>query len=271
MAVCRLCPHGCEIPEGQRGFCLARANRGGELVAESFGRVTSMALDPIEKKPLRHFCPGSLILSLGSYGCNFRCAFCQNHAISTREAPWQSVPPEEVAALSLRRAPEGNIGVAFTYNEPLIGYEFVRECAGLIRAQGQRNVLVTNGFLNPEPFRALLPLIDAMNIDLKGFTSRFYEDVHGGLEAVKAAIAAAAQACHVEVTTLIIPGKNDRAEEMESLTEWLAGIDRAIPLHITRFFPRHKMSGTPPTPVAALRLLAGVAEKRLQHVYVGNC
>jgi pyruvate formate lyase activating enzyme len=256
---------------GKRGMCIARLNKDGELYAESFARVTSISLDPIEKKPLRHFHPGSLILSLGSYGCNFRCDFCQNHEISMGEAQWQAIQPEEVAALSLRYASEGNIGVAFTYNEPLIGYEYVRECAALIHGQGQKNVLVTNGFINPEPLEALLPLIDAMNIDLKGFTAQFYKDIRGKLEAVKATIAAASHACHVEVTTLVIPGKNDSAAEMESLAKWISSVDQGVPLHITRFFPRHRMSALPPTPLSTLLALTDIAKKHLPYVHLGNC
>jgi len=179
--------------------------------------------------------------------------------------------PEEVAALSDRYATQGNIGAAYTYNEPLVGYEFVRECAFLIHRQGQQNVLVTNGYINPEPLKSLLPFIDAMNIDLKAFVPQFYQDIHGGLEIVKDTIAMAAQSCHVEVTTMIIPGKNDSAEEIESLAEWLSSVSKTIPLHITRFFPRYKMSTKMPTPLSILRSLADIAEKHLQHVHLGNC
>lgn len=268
---CLLCPHGCMIPMGKRGMCIARLNREGKLYAESFGRITSISLDPIEKKPLLHFHPGSRILSLGRYGCNFRCSFCQNHEISMREAQWKFIAPEEVAALSLQYAPKGNIGVAFTYNEPLIGYEYVRECAALIRGQNQRNVLVTNGFINQKPLKALLPLFDAMNIDLKGFSSRFYKELQGELDVVKKTIAAAAQACHVEVTALVIPGKNDGTEEMESLAKWLSRVDKTIPLHVTRFFPQYKMSDLMPTPLSTLRALADIAKGYLQYVHLGNC
>ena len=268
---CNLCPHNCRIPSGKHGFCIARTNQNGVLIAESFGRVTSISLDPIEKKPFRHFHPGSTILSLGSYGCNFRCSFCQNHEISMQVAKWRSMKPEEVAALSFQYASQGNIGAAFTYNEPLIGYEFVRECASLIKGQGQHSVLVTNGFVNTGPLIALLPLISAVNIDLKAFSSQFYKNIMGKLEVVKATIAIAAQTCHVEVTTLIIPGKNDSSEEMRSLAEWLSSVDAAIPLHITRFLPRYKMSALNPTPLSTLHSLSGIAGKYLQYVYTGNC
>lgn len=268
---CLLCPHGCVIAPGKKGMCGARVNRGGELYAENYGRVTSLALDPVEKKPLYHFHPGGMILSLGSYGCNLRCPFCQNHEISMQEAPWREMRPEEVASLSLALAAKGNIGAAYTYNEPLIGYEFVRDCAALIRRQGQKNALVTNGFLREAPLRELLPLIDAMNIDLKSFSPGFYREIRGELEAVKAVIALAAGACHLEVTTLVIPGKNDSEEETEALAAWLAGVDPNIPLHLSRFFPRYKLLDTPPTPVAAIRRLAKIAGKHLRYVYAGNC
>jgi pyruvate formate lyase activating enzyme len=186
------------------------------------------------------------------------------------EAPWQALAPEEAAALSLQYAPRGNIGLAYTYNEPLIGYEFVRACAELVQGQKQENVLVTNGLIRPEPLKALLPLISAMNIDLKGFTPQFYRDIGGQLEAVQATIAAAAQACHVEVTTLIIPGQNDSPQEMDAMAAWLKGISPGIPLHITRFFPRYKMRDSLPTPPETLRRLAEIAGRHLRHVHLGN-
>jgi len=240
-------------------------------MAESYGRITSMALDPIEKKPLARFHPGSRILSLGSYGCNFRCGFCQNHEISMEEAGYRKLSPGQVSAASGELAAEDNIGVAYTYNEPLIGYEFVRDCAALIAAQGQKNVLVTNGFVCREPLVELLPLIHAMNIDLKSFTPAFYEEIGGKLEDVQCTIRHAASCCHVEVTTLIIPGKNDSVQEMGELSRWLAGIDKDIPLHISRFFPAHKLRDIPPTPVETIYRLVGTARESLRYVYPGNC
>ena len=268
---CLLCPHLCVVMPGKYGACAARVNKDGEFYAAAYGRVTALALDPIEKKPLRRFHPGSMILSLGSYGCNFHCQFCQNHSISMGEAPWRDMTPEEVAALSLEFAPRGNIGLSYTYNEPLIGYEFVKDCAVLIREQGQKNVLVTNGFINTEPLLELLPIIDAMNIDIKCFTADYYKALGGDLDSVKATVETVTGACHVEVTTLIIPGKNDSAGEMESLAKWLAGIDRDITLHITRFFPQYKMLDAQPTPLATLNAVADAAKKHLRHVHLGNC
>lgn len=268
---CRLCPHHCRIPPDGRGRCGVRRNRDGTLLAESYGRVTAMALDPIEKKPLARFHPGSRIFSLGSYGCNFRCGFCQNHEISMKEADYRAFSAEQVSATSKELAAKGNIGVAYTYNEPMIGYEFVRDCAMLIAAQGQKNVLVTNGFICREPLAALLPLTHAMNIDLKSFTPAFYGEIGGKLEDVQRTIRLAVPRCHVEVTTLIIPGKNDSIQEMRALSRWLAGIDADIPLHISRFFPAYKLRDIPATPVETIHRLMEAARESLRYVYPGNC
>ncbi|HPE16620.1 MAG TPA: radical SAM protein, partial [Oscillospiraceae bacterium] len=210
-AVCPICPHHCALEEGQTGLCRARTNTGGVVTANNYARLTSLALDPIEKKPLRRFYPGSSILSAGSYGCNLRCPFCQNCEISMADAGIQTVTvqPEELVRRALALVPRGNIGLAFTYNEPLVGYEYVRDCARLAHEAELKTVLVTNGTVCREPLLALLPDIDAMNIDLKGFTQRFYDLVGGDLETVREAIALSASRCHVEVTTLIIPGEND--------------------------------------------------------------
>lgn len=268
---CRLCPHRCRIPPESRGLCKARRNRGGTLLAESYGKVTAMALDPIEKKPLARFHPGSKILSLGSYGCNFRCGFCQNHEISMGEAGYRELSPEQVAAASRELAEKGSIGVAYTYNEPMIGYEFVRDCAARVAAQGQKNVLVTNGFVCREPLAELLPLIHAMNIDLKSFSPAFYEDIGGRLEDVRSTIRLAASGCHVEITTLIIPGRNDGLQEIRALSRWLAEISADIPLHVTRFFPAYKLRDIPATPVETIYRLAEAARESLRYVYPGNC
>jgi len=268
---CGLCPHCCKIPPGKKGRCGVRHNQNGTLIAKSYGRVTGMALDPIEKKPLYHFHPGAKILSLGSYGCNFRCGFCQNHEISMQKAAFRELSPEEVAATSRETTSKGNIGVAYTYNEPLIGYEFVEDCARLIAGQGQKNVLVTNGFVCSEPLERLLPFMHAMNIDLKSFRPAFYREIGGRLEDVQRTIALAASRCHVEVTTLVIPSKNDSPEEMQSLSGWLATINRNIPLHISRFFPAHKLRDIPATPKETIDRLVEVARQSLSYVYPGNC
>ena len=286
MARCDVCFRRCDIPEGRRGFCGARACAGGEVVAENYGRITALALDPIEKKPLRRFHPGGMILSVGSYGCNLRCPFCQNHDISwSAEAMRQAdrarrATPEALVEAALELRSRGNIGLAFTYNEPLIGWEFVRDAARLSHRAGLVNVLVTNGTAQGHVLEALAPHIDAMNIDLKGFTKRYYDEVLGGsFEMVRAFIARAAQLCHVELTTLIVPGENDSEEEMRALSAWVAGltdadgraVGREIPLHISRFFPRFQMTDRGPTDVGRVYRLAQVARERLAHVYTGNC
>jgi len=268
---CGLCPHCCKIPPDKKGRCGVRHNQNGTLIAKNYGRVTGMALDPIEKKPLYHFYPGTKILSLGSYGCNFHCGFCQNHEISMQKAAFRELSPEEVAATSSEATSKGNIGVAYTYNEPLICYEFVEDCARLIAKQGQKNVLVTNGFVCSEPLGRLLPFIHAMNIDLKSIRPAFYREIGGHLEDVQRTIAFAASRCHVEVTTLIISGKNDSPEEMKSLSGWLATINRDIPLHISRFFPAHKLRDIPATSIGTIDRLVEVAQQNLRNVYPGNC
>ena len=179
--------------------------------------------------------------------------------------------PEQLAGKAAELRPRGNIGVAYTYNEPLVGYEYVRDCAGLIREQGMANVLVTNGTIEEAPWRALLPLIDAANIDLKGFTPEWYRKLGGDLETVKRSISLAAGQCHVEVTTLLVPGENDSVEEIRELAQWLASISPEIPLHLSRFFPRYQMADRPATPVEQVYRLAEAARGYLSYVYTGNC
>ena len=280
MAVCETCFRHCDLKEGQVGFCGGRVCRDGQVTAQNYGRLTALALDPIEKKPLARFHPGGLILSVGSYGCNLRCPFCQNHEISWSgealslggTAPY--VSPEELAETALRYRDRGNIGVAFTYNEPLIGWEYVRDTARLVREAGMVNVLVTNGTASLPVLDELAPYVDAMNIDLKGFSDAYYENVLSGSRTMTMEfIARAAQVCHVELTTLIVPGENDSEEEMRALARWVAGLKdgETIPLHVTRFFPRFRMTDRGPTPVRDLYRLAGAAGEYLNYVYTGNC
>ena len=246
------------------------------MVDANYGRITSLALDPIEKKPLARFRPGSKVLSVGSYGCNLRCPFCQNASIACAgesDVPWREVTPAELVDAAASLVPEGNVGLAFTYNEPLVGYEFVRDCAALAHERGLASVLVSNGMVNPGPLAELAGLIDAANIDLKGFTQEFYDQVGGDLAAVKRTIAtlAADPGCHLEVTTLIVPGMNDDAAQVDAMAAWLASLDPGITYHVTRFFPCHRMADAAPTPVADVRALAAVARRHLRHVVVGNC
>lgn len=279
-AQCEVCFRQCRLEEGQTGFCGARENRGGMIIPKSYGQLTAIALDPIEKKPLARFFPGSMILSVGSYGCSMACPFCQNHEIA-RPAdvpPTQYVIPEELAKAAVRLKRQGNIGVAYTYNEMTTAYEYIRDTAKLIRAQGMKNVLVTNGNVRAEVLKTFLPYIDAMNVDLKCFSEKAYREVlSGDLPTVKEFIRLAAEAehCHVELTTLIVPGMNDAEEEMREACRWIAslagGAGRKIPLHVTRFFPRFRMSGGRPTPVRTVYRLADVARETLEYVYTGNC
>ena len=272
--ICKLCFHHCDLSEGQTGFCRARVRRDGAIVPLNYGKMTCLALDPIEKKPLRRFHPGSRILSVGSFGCNLRCPFCQNHEISMSrdgELEMAEVSPEALADKALELKGDSNIGVAYTYNEPLIGYEYVRDCAALVHERGMVNVLVTNGTIEEAPWRELLPLIDAANIDLKGFTPEWYRRLDGDLETVKRTISLAAKQCHVEVTTLLVPGENDSEEEIRNLAQWLASVDGDIPLHLSQFFPCYQMMDKPPTPVEQVYRLADVAREYLSFVYTGNC
>jgi len=220
-AVCSLCPHACRLHPGETGFCRTRANRAGTIRPLNYGRFTSLALDPIEKKPLYHFHPGSFILSVGSFGCNLACPFCQNASIATADASaaTEDISPARLAALAgelSRRAP-GNIGVAFTYNEPLLSFEYIMDAAPLLHAANLAVVLVTNGTICAEPLARLLPHVDAMNIDLKGWQEDFYRWVGGDLGTVRETIEhAVTHGVHVEVTTLIIPGRNDSAADMDA-------------------------------------------------------
>lgn len=275
-AVCPVCPHLCRLAEGELGFCRARRAEGGRVVDENYGRVTSLALDPIEKKPLARFMPGSKVLSVGSYGCNLRCGFCQNASIAwagSEDIPYREIMPEELVQLTIGTKPEGNVGIAYTYNEPLVGYEYVRDCSKLAHENDLVNVLVSNGMINPGPLSELLSLIDAANIDLKGFSQGFYDMVDGSLDCVKATIEAFAKEspCRLEVTTLVIPGLNDNPEEIQAAAQWLASLDDDIVYHITRFFPCHHFSDRHPTPVADVYALANIARKHLTNVYTGNC
>ena len=283
MAKCEVCFRHCELKEGQTGFCGARICAGGAVRAANYGRVTSLALDPIEKKPLRRFMPGSWILSVGSYGCNLRCPFCQNHEISwSAEAmrfadTAETITPEQLAETAVYYKRRGNVGVAYTYNEPLVGYEFVRDTGRLVKEAGMFNVLVTNGTAELSVLREIAPYIDAMNIDLKGFTDRYYRDVLGGDRGmVMRFIEQAVKTSHVELTTLIIPGENDSEEEMRRMCEWICSLSgivpgNKIPLHISRFFPRFHMTDKNATSVTKVYRLAEVAAEQLQYVYTGNC
>jgi pyruvate formate lyase activating enzyme len=265
---CALCPHACLIPPGRHGRCRVRFNRGGVLEMPFHGRLSSIAVDPIEKKPLYHFHPGQNILSVGFVGCSFRCPFCQNHRISQDTG----VPTREVSAgeLVAMAEQEGSFGIAYTYSEPLVHLEYVLEACRLARARGLKNVLVSNGFVNPQPAEELLGLLDAANIDLKSFNPEFYrQEIGGELEEVKRFLTQARGRIELEVTTLVIPGRNDGPEEMEAIAAFLAALDPAIPLHLSAYHPQYRYT-LPPTPAATVRRLAEVARRYLRYVYLGN-
>lgn len=279
MAVCDVCHNKCDISEGKTGACLARKCDGGKVVPANYGMITSIALDPIEKKPLNLFHPGSYVVSVGSYGCNLRCPFCQNHEISyglSEQLPCRYISPGELRDIAKEYEPQGNIGVAFTYNEPLIGYEYVVYTARLVHEAGMKTVLVSNGNASMRVCEEVSEHIDAMNIDLKGFTDEYYEKVlHGSRRMVMDFISHAATKCHLEVTTLVVPGYNDSDEEMERISGWIAGLDGGrgaenVALHISRYFPRFHLD-KPATDVEVIYHLAEVAGKNLKHVFTGNC
>lgn len=275
-AVCRICPHRCSLAEGAVGRCRARVARDGEVVSLNYGLATSLALDPIEKKPLARFHPGSTVLSVGSFGCNLSCPFCQNASIAQageHEVRCRRVEPDELVEQALRLVDRGCIGIAYTYNEPLVGFEFVRDCARLAHEAGLLNVVVSNGMICDEPLEELVPLIDAANIDLKGFSQDFYDLVGGEYLTIRRTIErlAAAPSCHLEVTTLVIPGLNDDVGQIADAARWLASLDPGITYHLTRFFPQHRMADRPPTPIATLREAAVSARRYLRYVRLGNC
>ena len=265
---CDLCPHRCSIAEGRRGICGVRQAQGGQIVLPFYGAASALAMDPIEKKPLYHFHPGSSILSIGFLGCSLRCPFCQNYEISqhtTRQT--RSVTPEELVAQANEA---GAVGIAYTYNEPTVHIEYVMEAAELARAAGLKNVLVTAGYLNPEPTDTLLDLIDAANVDLKTFQAdRYRGELGADLEPVLEFIRSAAERIHVEVTTLVVPDFNATEEEVERIAAFVAGCGQDIPLHLSAYFPHHKLR-TRPTEASEIERFVEVARKHLTYVYEGN-
>lgn len=265
---CVLCPHRCFIPNNRTGICMARKNVDGILYTMNYGEVTSYAMDPIEKKPFYHFYPGSEIFSIGTWGCNFKCTFCQNWTISQQKVLAENFDKEGIVEMAKA---ENSIGIAYTYNEPTIWYEFVYDTAKLAKENGLKNVLVTNGFISEEPLKEILPLIDAMNIDLKAGNESFYRELCSGqLPPVMRTIKIAFETgCHIELTTLIIPTLNDRQEELEGIVNWVASISDDIPLHFSRYFPQYKMD-LDPTPIETLLTAYEIGKKKLKYVYLGN-
>ena len=269
---CPVCPHGCSLKEGQTGLCRVRTASGGKVIDAAWGRISGLSMDPVEKKPLYHYYPGSAILSVGFYGCSFRCPFCQNHSISQNPGPpagrgEKILTPEALVDLALENR---SFGIAYTYSEPLVHLEYLLEACRLARRKGLKNVLISNGFINPEPAQELIPLLDAANIDLKSFNPDFYRrELKGELEPVLDFFRRAAGRIHLEATTLIIPGKNDSEEEMDALSGFLAGLDESIPLHLSAYYPQYRYT-LPPTPPETVLELVKIARRNLRYVYPGN-
>ena len=277
MVQCGVCPHACNVHPESLGVCGARSAEDGRSVSLNYGKATALALDPIEKKPLMHFHPGSMILSYGSYGCNLSCPFCQNSDIA-RMRGWspegcRDISPDKLVEKALQLQDRGNIGIAFTYNEPLVSPEYVRDTAKIARKKGLVNVVVTNGYTNETTLTDLLPYIDAFNIDLKSYSEEAYKKLGapGGLKTVKRSIELVAKSkAHLEVTTLVVPGFSDNPDNFEEQCSWLASLDPQIPLHISRFFPAYKMKDTPPTKIKLMQEFGRIARTHLTHVHAGN-
>lgn len=264
---CPVCPRHCQLQEGQAGFCRARANKEGRIESLTYGQAAAWHLDPIEKKPLYHFYPGKWIFSAGGYGCNLRCFFCQNYEISQRLAEGIQITPEQLAGLSREN---GSIGICFTYSEPLVWYEMIAETAPLVKKQGGKVVLVSNGIIEENYLDNLLPFLDAANIDIKGFSEEFYQKYTGGkLEWVLNTVKRLAGKVHTELTTLVIPGLNDSPQEIQSLAHWLAGLKTPLAWHLSKYFPQYK-SGIQETDENKLRELWKLAREILPYVYLGN-
>ena len=267
MVRCNLCPHNCLIKPDKSGLCLIRKNIDGILYQSSYNEISSISIDPIEKKPLYHFYPGSTILSVGTNGCNLSCDFCQNWQISTQITNRETISVDKLLNMVQK---ENSIGIAYTYNEPLIWYEFVKDCAKKFKEKRLKNVLVTNGNINEKPLKDLVKYIDAANVDLKGFTNDFYKWVKGDLkttlETIKILLK---EKVHVELTNLVIPTKNDNIEIFKEMCSWIANLDKNIPLHLSRYFPSYNLN-IPQTSSKTLSNFYSLAKNYLNYVYVGN-
>lgn len=264
---CLLCPHHCSVSLGNVGRCRARVNVDGTLYTKNYGKVISYAYDPIEKKPLYHFYPGSTIFSIGTFGCNFACDFCQNSELVYYNEEATEMSDEDVIVLARQ---QNSIGIAYTYNESTVWYEYVLHVAKLAHKAGLKNILVTNGYINLEPLRELLPYVDAMNIDLKSMEASFYKEIcKGSLQPVLRTIEFSSQYTHIEVTTLVIEGENSTSSNIEAVAQKIASIDTSIPLHVSRYYPAYKMK-LPPTTIDTLVQAVDIAKKYLDYVYMGN-
>jgi pyruvate formate lyase activating enzyme len=271
---CNLCPHNCLINEADAGICHVRVNHKGVLHSDVYGQIAAIQTDPVEKKPLYHFYPGSTMLSVGTAGCNLHCDFCQNYGISQPE-PYHSsrnkpITPGQLVNLALENGK--NSGIAYTYNEPVVFFEMMMDTAKIAREAGLKNTVISNGFVNPEPLSELLKTTDAFNIDLKAFDDIFYKKVTGGrLKPVLNTLKMIHESGrHLEITLLVIPGLNDSADEFNRMLDWIERqLSPEIPLHLSRYFPAWKMN-LPPTPLETLQKMANLARSKLRYVYTGN-
>lgn len=271
---CQLCPNRCLLSEGQRGLCKVRENRGGKLYSLVYGKPVAIHVDPIEKKPFYHFLPQSRAYSLATVGCNLSCQFCQNWDISQRfpeDVQAMDKTPEQVVAEAIEAKAQV---IAFTYNEPTVWYEYMYDIAKLAQERGLRTVLVSSGYINPEPFRQLLEVLDAARIDLKGFNEKYYQDIVGGkLEPVLESLKVAYESgTWLEIINLVVPGYNDSEEEIRAMCQWIKdNLDEDVPLHFLRFQPHYKMKNLPPTSIETLKRARQIAQEvGLRYVYTGN-
>ena len=264
-ASCLLCPQHCQLKPGQSGRCHTRENRKGEIVSVTYGEVAAWHLDPIEKKPLYHFFPGSMIFSVGGYGCNLSCSFCQNYEISQTREVGRKVTPTELAHIA-----KDSLGLCFTYSEPSVWFEMIRDTAPLVKEWGGKVVLVSNGMIEGRFLEELIPWVDAVNIDIKAFNEEFYVKYCGGkLSWVLSTVERLVGRVHVEVTTLVIPGGNDGPAELRGLVQWLRDLGSPVPWHLSRYFPAYRLS-VPPTEVKSLERLWQIGRAYLPYVYLGN-
>jgi len=271
--ICLACAHKCRIKKGNTGICGVRKNINGKLYLLVYGKVVSMNIDPIEKKPLYHFLSGTKSFSIGTVGCNFRCDFCQNFDISQISKKGmvfgKEISPEQIVKEAVKNDCKS---ISYTYNEPAIFIEFVKDVAVLTKKKGLKNILVTNGYLSKESFDYISNYIDAMSIDLKSFNEEFYKRYCGGrlkpvLDTIKRAYK---KGIHIEIVTLVIPGLNDSDRELEKIAEWISKLDKEIPWHISRFFPMYKMLDRSITPIDTLEKAYKIGKKYLENVYIGN-
>ncbi|WP_459931325.1 AmmeMemoRadiSam system radical SAM enzyme [Desulfosporosinus burensis] len=267
-ASCLLCPQRCQLSHGQSGRCHARENRAGEVVSKTYGEVAAWNIDPIEKKPLYHFHPGSWIFSVGGFGCNLSCSFCQNHEISQQHQVGRKVTPAELADLAGQE--RKSIGLCFTYSEPSVWFEMIRDTAPLVRAQGGQVVLVSNGTISPRFLEELIPWLDAVNIDIKAFTEEFYQHYCGGkLAWVLDNVERLAGRVHLELTTLVIQGANDDPQELTELARWLRELNVPLAWHLSAYHPAYRLA-VPPTERKTLERAWDIAKEYLPYVYLGN-